>query len=63
VGPIHLLSIFTLVMVPLAVWKAHSHQVAAHRCIMISLFVGALLIAGLLATMPGRLMHKVIFGG
>jgi uncharacterized membrane protein len=62
-GPIHLLSIFTLVMVPLAVWKAHSHQVGAHRRIMISLFVGALLVAGLLATMPGRLMHRVIFGG
>ena len=26
------------------------------------LFVGALLIAGLLAMLPGRLMHKVIFG-
>jgi uncharacterized membrane protein len=61
-GPIHLLSIFSLVMVPLAIWKAHSHQVAAHRRIMISLFVGALLVAGLLAMMPGRLMHKVIFG-
>jgi len=61
-GPIHLLSLFALVMVPLAVWKAHTHQVAAHRRIMISLFAGALLIAGLLAMLPGRLMHKVIFG-
>jgi len=61
-GPIHLLSLFALVMVPLAVWKAHTHQVAAHRRIMISLFAGALLIAGLLALLPGRLMHKVIFG-
>src|SRR5690242_18777293 len=62
-SPIHLLSIFTLVMTPLAVWKAHSHQVAAHRRIMISLFIGALLIAGLLTLLPGRVMHKVIFGG
>jgi uncharacterized membrane protein len=61
-GPIHLLSIFALVMLPLAVWKAHSHQVTAHRRIMISLFVGALLIAGLLTLLPGRVMHKVIFG-
>ena len=61
-GPIHLLSLFALVMVPLAVWKAHTHQVAAHRRIMISLFAGALLIAGLLAMLPGRFMHKVIFG-
>jgi uncharacterized membrane protein len=61
-SPIHLLSIFTLVMLPLAVWKAHSHQVAAHRRIMIYLFLGALLVAGLFTLVPGRVMHKVIFG-
>ena len=61
-SPNHLLSVFTLVMVPLAVWKAHSHQVGAHRRIMISLFLGALLIAGLFTLVPGRLMHKVVFG-
>jgi uncharacterized membrane protein len=61
-GPIHFLSIFTLVMLPLAVWKAHSHQVAAHRRIMISLFLGALLIAGLFTLLPGRIIHKVVFG-
>jgi len=61
-SPIHFLSIFTLVMLPLSVWKAHSHQVAAHRRIMISLFLGALLIAGLLTLLPGRIMHKVVFG-
>jgi uncharacterized membrane protein len=53
---------FTVVMVPLAVWKAHSHRVAAHRSIMISLYLGALLIAGLFTLVPGRIMHKVIFG-
>ena len=41
-SPIHLLSIFTLVMLPLAVWRAHRHQVADHRRIMILLFTGAL---------------------
>ncbi len=61
-SPIHLLSVFTLVMLPLAVWKAHSHQVGAHRRIMISLFLGALLIAGLFTLLPGRIMHQVIFG-
>jgi uncharacterized membrane protein len=61
-GPIHLLSIFTLVMVPLAVWKAHKHEAAAHRRIMIYLFLGALVIAGLFTLVPGRLMHKVVFG-
>jgi uncharacterized membrane protein len=61
-SPIHLLSIFTLVMVPLAVWKAHHHDVATHRRIMMYLFLGALLIAGLFTLVPGRIMHKVVFG-
>ncbi|UQD68945.1 DUF2306 domain-containing protein [Bradyrhizobium japonicum] len=61
-SPIHLLSIFTLVMLPLAVWRAHTHQVADHRRIMIMTFVGALVIAGLFTLMPGRIMHRVIFG-
>jgi uncharacterized membrane protein len=61
-SPIHLLSIFTLVMLSLAVWKAHSHQVRAHRHIMIYLFLGALVVAGLFTLLPGRIMHKVVFG-
>ena len=61
-SPIHLLSIFTLVMLPLAVWKAHTHQVAAHRRIMILIFSGALVVAGLFTLVPGRIMHAVAFG-
>ncbi|MET4514616.1 DUF2306 domain-containing protein [Bradyrhizobium sp. I1.7.5] len=61
-SPIHLLSIFTLVMLPLAVWRAHTHRVADHRRIMIMTFVGALVIAGLFTLVPGRIMHLVIFG-
>jgi uncharacterized membrane protein len=61
-SPIHLLSIFTLVMLPLAVWKAHTHQVTAHRHAMIILFSGALVIAGLFTLLPGRIMHAVVFG-
>ncbi len=61
-SPIHLLSIFTLVMLPLAVWRAHRHRVADHRRIMILLFSGALVIAGLFTLLPGRIMHAVVFG-
>src|ERR1700721_1347239 len=61
-SPIHLLSIFTLITVPLGVWKAHQHQVADHRRIMILLFSGALVIAGLFTLLPGRIMHPVGFG-
>jgi uncharacterized membrane protein len=61
-SPIHLLSIFTLVMLPLAVWRAHAHQVSDHHRAMIFLFAGALLVAGLFTLLPGRIMHKVVFG-
>ena len=62
-SPIHLLSIFTLAMLPLAVWAAHRHAVDRHRRAMTGLFFGALVIAGLFTLMPGRIMHKVVFGG
>jgi uncharacterized membrane protein len=61
-SPIHLLSISTLITIPLAVWKAHRHQVADHRRIMTLIFSGALVIAGLFTLLPGRIMHAVIFG-
>jgi uncharacterized membrane protein len=61
-SPIHLLSIFTLVMLPLAVWRAHTHRVTDHRRIMILIFAGALVVAGLFTLVPGRIMHRVIFG-
>ena len=61
-SPIHVLSIFTLVVLPLAVWRAHTHRVADHRRIMIMTFVGALVIAGLFTLLPGRIMNRVIFG-
>jgi uncharacterized membrane protein len=61
-SPIHLLSIFTLVMLPLGVWRAHRHDVNAHRWTMIGIFTGALVIAGLFTFVPGRIMHAVLFG-
>jgi uncharacterized membrane protein len=62
-SPIHLLSILTLVTVPLGVWKAQRHEVADHRRIMILIFSGALFVAGLFTLLPGRIMHAVLFGG
>jgi uncharacterized membrane protein len=62
-SPIHLLSIFTLVMLPRAVMHARHHKVPQHRQAMISIFLGALVIAGLFTLLPGRIMHAVVFGG
>jgi uncharacterized membrane protein len=62
-SPIHLLSIFTLVALPIAVWHAHTHRVRGHKFWMIGLFAGALVIAGIFTFVPGRIMHDVVFGG
>jgi uncharacterized membrane protein len=59
---IHLLSIFTLCTLPLAILHARYHRVLKHRNAMLSLFVGALLIAGFFTFVPGRIMHAVAFG-
>ena len=61
-SPIHGLSIFTLLIVPVGVWMAHRHRVADHRRIMIFIFSGALVIAGLFTLLPGRIMYTVVFG-
>lgn len=59
---IHLLSVLVLVTVPLAVWHAHQHRVARHRSAMISLYLYALIGAGIFTLLPGRVMHEVVFG-
>ncbi|MGP0092775.1 MAG: DUF2306 domain-containing protein [Xanthobacteraceae bacterium] len=61
-SPIHLLAIFTLVMLPLAVLAARRHAVERHRRTMLGIFLGALVIAGLFTFLPGRIMHAVLFG-
>jgi uncharacterized membrane protein len=61
-SPIHLLAVFTLIMLPVAVMAAHRHAVERHRRVMIGIFVGALVIAGLFTFLPGRIMHAVAFG-
>jgi uncharacterized membrane protein len=61
-SPIHLLAIFTLIMLPVGVARAHRHDVVRHRRTMIGLFTGALVVAGAFTFYPGRIMHAVVFG-
>jgi uncharacterized membrane protein len=61
-SPIHLLAIFTLIMLPLAVRHARRHQVQHHSRATIGIFTGGLVIAGLFTFLPGRLMNAVAFG-
>lgn len=62
-SPIHVLSVVVVVVVPLAVLAAHRHNVNRHRYAMMSVFAGALVIAGGFTLYPGRIMHRVVFGG
>ena len=59
---IHLLSIFTLVVVPLTVWAARRGEIAAHARGMRLIYVLALIVTGLFTLWPGRIMHRVVFG-
>jgi uncharacterized membrane protein len=43
-SPIHLLSVFTIAVVPLAVWRAREHDVASHRQAMIWIYALALVV-------------------
>jgi uncharacterized membrane protein len=60
---IHVLSIFTLVMLPLGIYFARQHSVVGHRKTMLGLFFGALVIAGAFTLLPGRILGRVMFGG
>jgi uncharacterized membrane protein len=60
---IHLLSLVTLIMTPLAVLAARRGRVSTHGRIMTGLFMGALVMAGAFTFYPGRIMAKMFLGG
>ena len=60
-GFIHSLSLLTLYAAPSAYLAARRGNIQAHRKYMIGLYIGGLLIAGSLALMPGRMLHKFLF--
>jgi uncharacterized membrane protein len=59
---IHIISIVTLITLPLGVLHARRGRVRRHAIAMIGLFIGAMVIAGAFTLMPGRIMHRVVFG-
>jgi uncharacterized membrane protein len=59
---IHLLSGWTIVGLPGAVYAVKRGRVAAHRRAMTAMFTGGLLLAGLFAFIPGRLLWTVFLG-
>jgi uncharacterized membrane protein len=59
---IHLLSGWTIIALPMAVYAARKHRVLAHSRGMTGMFVGGLIVAGALTFLPGRLMWALFFG-
>jgi uncharacterized membrane protein len=62
-SPIHLLSVFTLVQLVLAVRAARRGDIQLHRTIIKGLVFGALVGAGAFTLLPGRTMYQVFLGG
>jgi uncharacterized membrane protein len=50
--PIHVLAIFTLCVLPFAILHGRGYRVIQHRNAMISMFLAALVIAGLFTFVP-----------
>jgi len=61
-SPIHLFIPATLFGVLAGVSAARHGDIVRHKRAMLGLYVGGLLIAGVLTFAPGRLMHRLFFG-
>jgi uncharacterized membrane protein len=59
-SPIHIFSVMTFIGVPMALWLARV-KVMSHARAMVSLYIG-LVIAGITAIAPGRLIWEMFFG-
>ena len=61
-SPIHLISIFTLVMLWRGFTFARRHDIDHHKRTMQFTYMLALVVTGLLTFLPGRIMYRVAFG-
>lgn len=60
-SPIHIFSVITLISIPRGIWLARQGRIAAHQRAMISPYIG-LVVAGLFAFVPGRILGTMAFG-
>lgn len=62
-SPIHLLTLWTLFSLAIAIYRARQHRIQSHKSWMINLYVFALIITGGFTFLPGRTMHAVFWPG
>ena len=58
-SPIHLLSILVTISIPMAILAVRRGDVIAHRKAMIGTYLGGIVVAGVLAFLPGRIMARM----
>ena len=61
-SPIHLLSLWTIFILGLAIYYVRIGNIKRHKQTMIALFFFALIVAGFFTLMPGRIMHQIFIG-
>lgn len=59
---IHLLSGWTIIGLPMAVYAIRNRKAQAHQRAMTGMFLGGLIVAGLLTFIPGRFFYAFFFG-
>jgi uncharacterized membrane protein len=61
-SPVHIASAVTLIGIPFAIRAARQRRIDAHRRHLVGMFIGALLVSGVLSFLPGRIMWLWMFG-
>ncbi len=61
-SPIHLISLWVIGSMAVAVWAARSGNIRRHQWTMKATYVGGLIVAGLFTFAPGRIMYEALFG-
>ena len=61
-SPIHLLSLWTIFTLGLAIYFVWVGNIKRHKQSMIAIYGFALILTGFFTLMPGRVMHQIVFG-
>lgn len=61
-SPIHLISLWVIGSVTLAIWYARTGNIRRHQWTMKATYAGGLIVAGLFTFAPGRIMYEAMFG-
>lgn len=59
--PIHAFTALSAVMLPLGIWQIRRGNVSAHRKTMRGLYIGACVLAGVFALLPGRFLGRLLW--